>query len=54
MLIQPIIIYSIANTDVMNVHNGELRLWSFRSSNSCCTDWGSAVNACLPQDLVKG
>lgn len=48
MLILPIIIYSTANTDVMNVHRGEVRLWSFRSSNSCSiTDCGSTVNSCL-------
>lgn len=54
MLIQPIITYSIANTDVMNVNHGEVSLWSFRSSNSCSiTDGASTVSSCRLQYLVR-
>lgn len=55
MLVQTIIIYSVANTDVMNVHHGEVRPWSFRSSNSCSsTDLDSTANSRLLQCLIQG
>lgn len=55
MLVQTIIIYSVANTDVMNVHHDEVRPRSFRSSNSCSsTDLDSTVNSCLLQRLTQG